>query len=150
MKYQINRFSALLTPENDSPLSREILAFTAFGLDAFRKRADRDGVSLVILSTHTLGTRGDVLFDRMSAMAEARGIPVVDQYDYIRRRGGLVQEAHWERDFHWNEQGHQWAAESLLEYIERNPEVCSYASITYDSSPHAPAAGITSTGASLK
>lgn len=134
IEFQINRLSALLTPENDSPLSREILAFTAFGLDAFRKRTDRDGVSLVILSTHTLGTRGDVLFDRMSAMAEARGIPVVDQYDYIRGRGGLVQEAHWERDFHWNEQGHQWAAESLLEYIEKNPAVCSSGQRMGDSS----------------
>ena len=124
MKYQISRLSALLTPGNDSPLSREILAFTASGLDEFRKRAERDGVSLLILSTHSLGTRGDVLFDRLSALAEARDVPVVDQYDYIRRRGGLVREAHWERDFHWNEQGHQWAAESLFEYIERNPDVC--------------------------
>ena len=120
-----DEIAALLTPENDSSWSREVLAFTAFGLDEFRKRADRDGISLVLLSTHSLGTRGDVLFDHMSAMAEARDIPVIDQYDYIRRQGGLVREAYWEHDYHWNEQGHQWAAESLLEYIEKNPDVCS-------------------------
>ena len=114
--------SAILT--NDSPRSAEALAFTAFGLDEFRKRADRDGVSLVILATHSLGTRGDVLFDQMSAMAETRDIPVIDQVDYIRRRGGLVRDAYWEHDYHWNPQGHQWAAESLLEHIERNPNVC--------------------------
>ena len=114
--------SAVLT--NDSPRSAEALAFTAFGLDEFRKRTDRDGVSLVILATHSLGTRGDVLFDRVSAMAETRDIPVIDQVDYIRRRGGLVRDAYWEHDYHWNPQGHQWAAESLLEHIERNPNVC--------------------------
>lgn len=114
--------SAVLT--DDSPRSGETLAFTAFGLDEFRKRADRDGVSLVILATHSLGTRGDVLFDRVSALAEARDIPVVDQHDYIRRRGGLVREAYWEHDYHWNPQGHRWAAESLLEYIAMNPDVC--------------------------
>ena len=137
MKFRadIRRIAALLTPENDSPWSREILAFTAFGLDEFRKRADRDGVSLVSLATHSLGTRGDVLFDRLSALAEARDIPVIDQYDYIRRRGGLVREAYWEHDYHWNEQGHQWAAESLLEYIEKNPDVCGGGRRTGDGDP---------------
>ena len=116
--------SALFMQENDSLSYREVLSFTAFGLDEFRKRAARDDVSLVIMSTHSLGTRGDVLFDHLRSLAAARNIPVIDQYGYIRRQGGLVREAHWAHDYHWNEQGHQWAAESLLEYIRKNQGVC--------------------------
>ena len=53
-------------------------------------------------------------------MLEARDIPVVDQYDYIVRRGGDVRDASWRQDRHWNPQGHQWAAEAMLEWLERS------------------------------
>ena len=106
------------------PLFETALDFTAFGLDQFKVRADRDGVSLAILSTSDLGTRGDPAFDRLTALATARGIPIIDQTDYIRRQGFKVKEARWERDFHWNAAGHQWAAEAVLEYLKRNPAVC--------------------------
>ena len=108
------------------PFYEKELAFTAFALDQFVELTDRDGASLVILATHTMGTRGLPFFDRMNAMAEARGIPVIDQYDYIRRQGGDPErDPRWTYDFHWNEQGHQWAAEALLEYVKENPEVCA-------------------------
>ena len=112
--------------EKDLPPAFEAaLDFTAFGLDQFKERADRDGVSLVILSSHTMGSRGDPAFDRMNALAAVRGIPVIDQTDYIERQGFTVKEAHWKHDRHWNAAGHQWAAEALLEYLKRNPEVCA-------------------------
>ena len=101
------------------------LAFTAFALDQFKERTERDGASLVILTIHRMGTRGHPLFDHLKALAEARGIPVIDQYDYICRQGGEIREAHWAHDGHWNEQGHQWVAEALLEYVKEYPEVCA-------------------------
>ncbi len=101
------------------------LDFTTFALDQFKERAEHDGVSLVILSTHTMRTRGHPLFDRLSAMAGARGIPVIDQYDYILRQGARFQDARWAHDSHWNAAGHQWAAEALLEYLKRNQTVCA-------------------------
>ena len=100
------------------------LDHTAFGLDRFKQRAERDGFRLAILSVHTAGTEGDPQFDRMHGMAEARGIPVIDQYDYIVRQGARVEEAHWRNDYHWNAAGHRWAAEALLEWLERNRDVC--------------------------
>ena len=103
----------------------EALDFTAFGLDQFKDRADRDGVSLVILASHPMKVFGNALFDLMNEMAEARGIPVIDQYDYIRRQGADPEDAHWPHDGHWNAAGHQWAAEALLEYLKQNPEVCA-------------------------
>ena len=45
-------FFPLFREGNLSPFYREALAFTAFGLDEFRERADRDGAALVILATH--------------------------------------------------------------------------------------------------
>ncbi len=101
------------------------LDFTAFALDQFKERAEHDGVSLVILSTDPMRTRGHPLFDRLSALAETRGIPVIDQYDYILRQGARPEDAHWAHDGHWNAVGHQWAAEALLEYLKRNQGVCA-------------------------
>jgi len=106
------------------PFFEAALDFTAFGLDQFKQRADRDGASLVILSTHTMGSRGDPGYDRMYTLASARGIPVIDQYDYILSQGAEIKDARWPRDWHWNAAGHQWAAEALLEYLKRNPAVC--------------------------
>ena len=100
------------------------LDYTAFALDRFKRRAERDGFRLAILSAHTTGTEGDPSFDRMHRMAEARGIPVIDQYDWIVRRGGRIEDAHWTHDWHWNAAGHRWAAEALLEWLERNRDVC--------------------------
>ena len=107
------------------PFFEAALDFTAFGLGQFKQRADRDGASLAILSTHTMGTRGDPAFNRMHALATARGIPVIDQSDYIRRQGAKPKDARWPDDFHWNAAGHQWTAEALLEYLKRNPAVCA-------------------------
>ena len=45
-------FFPLFRDRNLSPFYREALAFTAFGLDEFKERAERDGVGLVILATH--------------------------------------------------------------------------------------------------
>ena len=106
------------------PLFEEALEYTAFALEQFRQRADRDGVKLVILATHTLKTRGTRMFERMSEMAATLGIPVIDQADYILRQGAALSDARWPHDDHWTPAGHQWAAEALLEYIEQRPETC--------------------------
>ena len=105
------------------PFFEAALDFTAFGLDQFKQRADRDGASLVILSTNTMGTTTP-LYDHMHALATARGIPVIDQSDYLRRQGASSSDVHWRRVSHWNAAGHQWAAEAVLEYLKQNPAVC--------------------------
>ena len=106
------------------PVFEEAVEFTAFALDQFKARAGRDGGSLVILSTHEMETRGSSMFDWLSAMADARGIPIINQYDYILRQGTEVADAHWAHDGHWNPIGHRWAAEALLEYLKQHPEIC--------------------------
>ena len=104
----------------------DALDFTAFALDQFRERADRDGAALVILSTHYIGTRGDLGFDRLTALAEPRGIPVIDYNDYVLRQGAEPRrDARWKHDPHWNTAGHRWAAEALLEYLKENQEICT-------------------------
>ena len=108
------------------PVYEDGLDFTGFALDQFRERAARDGTALVILSSHYIGTRGDLGFDRLTALAEPRGIPVIDYNAYVLRQGAVPRrDATWAHDGHWNIAGHQWAAEALLEYLKANQEICT-------------------------
>ncbi len=108
------------------PVYEDALDFTAFALDQFRERADRDGAALVILTSNYMGTRGDLGFDRLTALAEPRGIPVIDYHDYVLRQGAVPRrDTRWEHDWHWNIAGHRWAAEALLEYLKENQEICT-------------------------
>ena len=108
------------------PAFAEALDNTAFALGQFKERANRDGATLVVLAVHRYRTSPHRirLFRRLSEMAGHLSIPVIDQGDYILRQGAAVKDAQWPNDGHWNAAGHRWAAEALLEHIERRPEVC--------------------------
>ena len=71
-----------------------------------------------------MGTSGDPQFERLSAIAEPLGIPIISQYDYIVSQGYDYRDARWEYDVHWNAAGHQWAAEGVLEWLKANQGVC--------------------------
>ena len=103
------------------PLFEDALQYTAFALEQFQQRADRDGVKLVILASHTLKIHSS---QYLSEMAATLGIPVINQKDYILRQGAKPSDARWPHDYHWNPAGHRWAAEALLEYIEEHPAIC--------------------------
>ena len=104
--------------------AQEALDYTGFALGEWKTRAEGDNFFLVMLATHTMGTHGALRFERMHALASARDIPVVDQYAYIARQNGRIRDATWAHDPHWNAQGHQWAAEALLEWLEQNQDAC--------------------------
>ena len=57
-------------------------------------------------------------------LAAERDIPVIDQMVHILDRGGDPDDVHFANDGHWSPQGHQWAAEALLEWMASNPSVC--------------------------
>ena len=102
--------------------------FTAFALDEWQARAERDGAALVILSSSTVrtgwGATSVGFWAHLTRVARDRGIPVVDQYDYILRQGGVPRDSGWPRDDHWSPRGHQWAAEAMLEWLAANPAAC--------------------------
>ena len=111
----------------------EALEFTAFGLNQFKKRADRDGVSLVILATDLMswpprftreGRKKKLPIDLLRNLADAADIPVVAMYDFVVARGGRVEDLHFRHDSHWNQAGHLWAAEAVAEYLRRNQAIC--------------------------
>ena len=107
------------------PVLEEALEYTAFGIDQFKRRAVRDGVNLAMLSVSVhMGTRGDPQFDRLSAIAETRGIPVISDYEYIARQGYNPWDGKLRNAPHWNATGHQWAAEAVLEWLKENQDVC--------------------------
>ena len=103
----------------------DAMAYAAFGIEQFKRRADRDGAHLIILAaTRYVGKRGDPQFDRLSAIAEPLGIPLISQYDYMVKQGHNVRDSRWRHDGHWNANGHQWAAEAVLEWLKANQDVC--------------------------
>ena len=107
----------------DSPFVTEALAFTAFALDEFKRRTERDGAALVILASYGM-SRFEGGAARLEEMTAERGIPVIYQGDFIRRQGAELSDARWAHDAHWSPAGHRWAAEALLEYLKRNRDVC--------------------------
>ena len=120
----VDSLTAIFFQPELPPAFQEALRFTAFALDEFQRRAKRDGAALVILATHSMGPTHAPRSQRLAAMAGERGIPVINQYDYIERVGGNVEDAHFKHDWHWSPQGHQWAAEALMEWLRENPQVC--------------------------
>ena len=104
------------------PFFEDALQYTRFALEQFKQRADRDGAKLVILASYRV--HGNLMFERLSQMASAFDIPVIDQGDYILRQGAEIRDARWPHDYHWSLAGHRWAAEALLEYIEEHPTIC--------------------------
>ena len=120
----------LLLEDPTLPLFGEAMEFTAFALDEFQRRVAADGASLWLLLAagghfqYRLGDASDPLRVIVEDLAEARGIPVVSQYDYIVRQGRRVADGSFPRNGHWNPTGHQWAAEALLEGLRQRPEVC--------------------------
>lgn len=103
----------------------DAMTYTAFALDEFKRRADRDNAALVILATHSMRRHGEALFARLGAMAASRGIAVVDQTAHIHAAGGTAEEAGFPHDAHWNGRGHTWAAEALLQHLVGHPELCA-------------------------
>ena len=92
------------------------IGFTAFALDRFKARADRDGSTLVILTTSgAKNQEGGAIM----AMARERGIPVIDLPDYIVRQRRDVRESHFAHDVHWTAIGHLWAAEAAARLTKR-------------------------------
>ena len=115
---------SMFLEETPPPAFREALEFTEFAVQQFQQRADSDGASLVILSTYMFGGEDDPWAEILNDAAETSGIPVISQHDYIIRQGGMVKDARFQHDGHWNAAGHQWAAEALLEYLKQNQEIC--------------------------
>ena len=107
--------------EVGSPLFEEAVEFTAFALDEFQRRVADDEASLWLLLT---STTGGLLRGVVEDLAEARGIPVVSQHDYIVRQGRKSRDGRFPSDRHWTPTGHQWVAEALLERLRQRPEVC--------------------------
>ena len=103
--------------EVETAITREAWDATEFGLRQFKRRADHDGVALMVLAVYDSAGRGSPVFDRLSAVAESLDIPVVSQHDYIVKRGFRVEDAYWGHDPHWTPAGHRWAAEAIWEYI---------------------------------
>lgn len=106
-------------------------AQTAFVLDEWLRRTRDRGIPLVVMArvqpADSFSAGGDAdesAFERISRIAEARGVPVLDQQDYILRQGHHAADAHIPFDHHWTEEGHQWAAELLLEHLDANRAIC--------------------------
>ena len=111
--------------ENLPPIFEDALDYTGFALDEYKKLAERDGFSLVILSTHTMRVKNNRLHNHLEKLANSRNIPVIDQYQHIIDAKQDIKDAHFPHDYHWSPMGHQWAAEALLEYIKKNPRLCA-------------------------
>ena len=96
-------------------------AATAFALDHWKVRVGSGGARLVVLASYETY---DPPYSGIKGLAAERDIPVIDQMGHILAQGGEPRDVHFANDGHWSPQGHQWAAEALLEWMAANPSVC--------------------------
>jgi hypothetical protein len=118
------------------PVFEDAVQTTGHVFDEFLGYARQDGFALAVLSTYGLHRHpisspsfgremdGDGYYRRLADLLAPRGIPLVDQYEYITRNGHDLARAHFKRDGHWSEQGHRWTAEALLELFAARPGLC--------------------------
>jgi hypothetical protein len=100
--------------EKFSPFFQEAIHATAFALNQWNIRSQRDDFKLVAFITHSITGRQH---DRLVALLDEKGIPYCDMNAFLARRGIDRNEANFRHDGHWNIRGHAWAAESLAEYL---------------------------------
>jgi len=105
------------------PAFEEAIALTRHALDEWKRIAARDHFRLVVVATANL-TRGEVdaLSDgnlylcRFREIVEKAGLPFLDLYPTFARQPDRSLGA-WRHDSHWNQTGHQWAADALYRYF---------------------------------
>ena len=108
-------------------LSEEEEAVTAFALDQWKIQVENapPPSRLIVLTNHTMhNPRNPAALEILTRLAAERDIPVIDQMAHILDRGGDPGDVDFANDAHWSPQGHQWAAEALLEWMASNPSVC--------------------------
>lgn len=125
--------------EKMPPVFWNALEDTRYAIRLWKAAAENLRARLVILATHTLKStdlptgraaavrrvRSDLLYTRLISIAQAEGIPVVDQAEYIIRSGATLEQASFSYDGHWSVFGHQTAAAAVLEYLRHNPDICA-------------------------
>lgn len=115
------------------PVFENAIAFTGFALDEFKSRTLRDGSTLVLLAASEMSLREKKnepqrarrFFNRLEVLASSGSIPLLDQYAWVRAEGRDPKRLSFRLDAHWNEEGHDVAAQMILDYLQRHPEICS-------------------------
>ena len=131
--------SAVLEGGRVPPSVSEAVEYTAFALSAFAARAKADGAALVLLVTQrTTLDSGPEVVEALRHLTAGLDLPLIDQYEFIRRRGGRPEDASFPDDGHWNREGHRWAAEALLAHFEAHPEACAGRSTASPAAPSSP------------
>jgi hypothetical protein len=114
--------------ESLPPAFAQALDLTEFAFAEFKRRVERDGASLVVLvssSVHRPGLRNpDRYAQRFSAIASKLNLRVLDQFEWLQRQGEPLSSIRFPHDGHWNQRGHEVAAEMIAEYLARHPESC--------------------------
>ena len=128
---------AMFYDEELPELFSEAVNLTEFALNEFQRRVKQDGGNLAILTTSQMslpraprpGGKADPFisrrqFLRLEGIAHRIGIPVIDQYTYVVQNGGNLLAAQFRHDGHWSPQGHIWASDAVLKYLEQNSQIC--------------------------
>lgn len=131
-------YDTMLFAKEIPPIFHEALDLTQATFAAMARHARQDAFKIIVLATYGLHrdfSEARTMFgremvdagsyDRLAAILARHRIPLIDQHDYIVRKGDSIARARFSRDGHWSEQGHVWAAEVLLEYFASHPDLCN-------------------------
>lgn len=109
---------------------REALQLTELSLVVFNQEVTNNKSKFLVMSgaylssekpQKTWGREVDDggLIGKLKGITTKFQIPLLDLYPEFEKRGG-VEKTKWKKDSHWNEKGHEWAADALSQYILKN------------------------------
>ena len=113
-----------------SLIYRDAVDATKFALQEFKRLTSKDGAQLILIATSQLKTsagpknKSFLASQRLEKITRELGIPLIDQYNFIKKQHGNPLDAQFKHDAHWTKQGHRWAAEAIMGYLEKNTSVC--------------------------
>ncbi len=102
-----------------APVFEDALASTRCAFAAWKELARQDGFRLTVAADSNVDDpAAPAELQRLRSILADVGLPLLNLRDDFSKHGDL-RLTRWKFDSHWTPTGHRWAADALLQHVER-------------------------------